>query len=328
MGEIEYKTHPGETPFVSACIDGKLNIAKALFALGGVNLNARTDADTTVLEELVFKAADRPQNFTITKHNGNYVSITDKDQIRKLLDSHPDDEFKTYFNTALFVLEKGANPDSMNMNGQSAVFAAAGEGASWLIELLAQHGADLSMRDNWGLTALHFACRLGYPEAVRALLKCGAFIDPQDQFGFTPAFEATTGKHLSVLKVLTEYGANFELGLIKAYKTNPKGTTPLNYAEKHTMKEIADFLRAERTTFLKIKDAVRESEWKWRESKEGYEGVKIAGGKLLWYSHREDTLSPSIGAVYQEFPSFVDSGPEVSGVPQDIIDKIQLRITE
>lgn len=78
MKIIEYQAHPGETPFISACIDGRLDIAESLFAQGGVDLNARTDADTSVLEEMVFKTANRPVSFKITKLRGEDVSITER----------------------------------------------------------------------------------------------------------------------------------------------------------------------------------------------------------------------------------------------------------
>ncbi len=76
------------------------------------------------------------------------------------------------------MLGKGADPDDLNKNGQSAVFTATGEGADWLIELLILHGANLNIKDNWGLTPLHFACRLGYPETAKALLKGGSIHRP------------------------------------------------------------------------------------------------------------------------------------------------------
>lgn len=328
MTKIEYKAHQGETPFISACIDGKLDIAKALYAQGGVDLNARTAADTNVLEELVFKAGNRPLDFTITQLEGRNVSITDPDEIRKIIGTHPDDEFALYYATALFVLGKGADPDDLNKNGQSAVFTATGEGADWLIELLILHGANLNIKDNWGLTPLHFACRLGYPETAKALLKGGAFTDPQDDFGFTPAFEAAAGKHLPVLEVLACNGADFELGLTKAYKENPAGTTPLKYAEKHNMKEIVEFLMSIRKTRSKIKKAVDSTEWKWEENNQDHEGVKIAEGKLLWYSHREERHSPSTGATFQEFHDFLEKGPSVSKVPASILKEIEEWITE
>lgn len=328
MARVDYKAQDGETPFISACIDGKLDIAKALYAQGGVNLDARTAADTTVLEELIFKAGNRPKNFTITKLKGKDVSITDPEEIRKILGSHPDDEFATYYATAEFVLQNGADPDNLNKNGQSAVFTAAGEGADWLIELLADHGADLNVRDAWGLTPLHFACRLGYPEAACALLKAGANPNPQDDFGFTPAFEAAAGKHISVLKELANYGADFTKGLTKPYKTNPAGTTPLQYAEKHGFRKVAEFIRKASRAALSIRAAVEPAEWKWNGNDQGFDGVKIEQEKLLWYSHREETLSPSTGAVSQEFSDFLEKGPEVSGVPKDVEEKILSWITE
>jgi len=328
METVVYDAYPGETPFISACVDGKLDIAKALYAQGEVDLNARTAADTNVLEELIFKAGNRPLNFTITHLEGRNVSIADPDEIRRLTGSHPDDEFAIYYATALFVLESGADPDELNKNGQSAVFTAAGEGADWLIELLILHGADLNMKDNWGLTPLHFACRSGHTEAVKALLKGGALINPRDDFGFTPAFEATAGKHLSVLQVLASNGADFEIGLTKAYKTNPAGTTPLKYALLHNMKEIAEFLESTGKARSKIKKAIVSTEWKWEENSHGHEGVKITEGKLLWYSHREERLSPSSGATYQEFHDLLEKGPSVSNVPAGILKEIEEWITD
>jgi len=328
MEEITYKANKGETPFISACIDGKLDIAMALYEQGEVDLNARTAADTNILEELIFKAGNRPMNFKLTKFEGKDVSITNPHEIRKLLGSHPDDEFATYFAAAQFVLGNGADPDDLNKNGQSVVFTAVGEGADWMTALLAQHDADLNLKDNWGLTPLHYACRFGYPETAEALLNGGAFIDPQDDYGFTPAFEATAGKHLSVLEVLAARGSDFQLGLTKIFKTNPVGTTPLKYALKHNMDEVVQFLKSIKEDQLRISSTVDENQWKWNESKLGHEGVKITEGKLFWYSHREDRHSPSTGARFQEFSVFINQGPSVTGVPNSILKEIEDWITD
>ncbi len=317
MGKATYNAHPGETPFISACIDGELKTARALFSQGEVDLNARTDGDTTVLEEMIFKAANRPLNFKITRLNGSQVSIESPEEVRRILGSHPDDEFRLCYETALFVLDKGADPDSLNKNGQSALFTATGEGADWMIALLADHGANLDMKDPWGLTPLHYACRMGYPETAALLLERGASPDPRDEFGFTPAFEAASANDLKTLKVLAGYGADFSLGLTKPFKTNPAGTTPLQYAESHGFTEVADFLRSH-----VVRDPVKARTWTWDEKEEGYQGVQILEGKLLWFTHRENPHSPSAGAAFQEFDDFLKNGPRVSGVPSGIAGEI------
>ncbi len=328
MNEVKYTAHSGETAFISACIDGKLEIAKSLFSQGGVDLNARTNGDTTVLEEIVFKTANRPANFMLTMHEGREVSITDPEEIRRILGSHPDDEFRTYLNIVLFVLENGADPDSLNKNGQSALFTAAGEGAEWMVALLAAHGATLDLRDNWDLTALHFGCRMGYPEVAKILLKEGASIDLQDDYGFTPAFEAAAGRFVPVLEILAEYGADFGKGLTRAFKTNPEGTTPLQYAKKHGFQDVVEFLEKTTKAPRQVKQNVETNKWKWNENAMGHEGVQIKDGRLLWYTHREDQHSPSIGASFQEFGDFLEKGPDVSNVPQQIINEIVSWITE
>jgi len=328
MDGIQYEAHPGETPFISACIDGKLDIAKALIEQGEVDLDARTEADTSVLEEIVFKTRNRPMNFEITKLAGKDVSINNPDEIREIIGNHPDDEFRTYADISLLVLENGADPDSMNRNGQSVLFTAAGEGADWLVELLAAFGADLDLRDNWGLTALHYASRMGFPEVVRSLLKNGASPNVQDDLGFTPVFEAASGQYIEVLKVLSEYGADFDKGLIKPYKTNQIGTTPLQYARKHGFTSVADFIEKQSRSIPLLKKNIPSKNWRWNETGEGHEGVKIENAKLLWYSHRENPHSTGIGARYQSFDSFLENGPDISDVPQSIQEEISDFLTE
>jgi len=328
MGGTTYEAHPGETPFISACIDGELEIAQALLAQGEVEIDARTEADTSILEELVFKTKNRPLNFKIIKLAGKDVSIDDPDEIRKIIGSHPDDEFRKYADIALFLLENGADPDSINGNGQSVLFTAAGEGTDWLVELLAAFGADLDLRDNWGLTALHYAARMGFPEVAKSLLENGADPDIQDDFGFTPAFEAASGQHIKVLEVLADYGADFERGLTKQFKTNPPGTTPLQYARKHGFADIAAFIEQQSKSLPSLKESIPGRDWKWNENEDGFEGVKIEDDRLLWFSHRENPHSPDIAARFQEFQSFLNNGPDVSEVPQKIQDEIRYLITE
>lgn len=160
------------------------------------------------------------------------------------------------------------------------------------------------------------------------LLENHANPDLQDDFGFTPAFEAAAGGHLNVLEILAEFGTDFTKGLTKAFKTSPPGTTPLQYAESHGFSKIAEFLRTKSVKNRSMKKSIQSAEWKWRINDFGYEGAKISEGKILWFSHRENQHSSGIGARFQELHDFLLNGPAVSEVPEDTVDEIIRWISE
>ncbi|KAK8065070.1 ankyrin repeat-containing domain protein [Apiospora hydei] len=67
----------------------------------------------------------------------------------------------------------------------------------------------VNQSDNYGISPLHVACRFGYTEVVRTLLKAGAWpncvtSDP----GFSPAHYAALFNHAGCLELLIEYGAD------------------------------------------------------------------------------------------------------------------------
>jgi ankyrin repeat protein len=53
--------------------------------------------------------------------------------------------------------------------------------------ILLDAGANTTLGDKRGLTALHYAARFGFKEIVKLLLTCGADINLRDSNGFNAA---------------------------------------------------------------------------------------------------------------------------------------------
>ena len=68
------------------------------------------------------------------------------------------------------LLEKGADADAEDSNGETPLVAAAAGGDALIVKLLLDHGADPSRRDGWKRTPLSVATS----EEVRGLLRSHA----------------------------------------------------------------------------------------------------------------------------------------------------------
>jgi ankyrin repeat protein len=77
-----------------------------------------------------------------------------------------------------------------------------------LLEELLRRGANPNTSDNDGLTALHHACALGYLEATRLLLDHGALVHIASAKGISPLEEAFNGRSTGVFAELIDRGAD------------------------------------------------------------------------------------------------------------------------
>jgi ankyrin repeat protein len=78
---------------------------------------------------------------------------------------------------------------------------------TWLNFLLAK-GADPNLADNRGVTPLLLACRLGFIEAVPALVKARARVDAANSAGETPLIFAVHSGNLDLVRALLKAGAD------------------------------------------------------------------------------------------------------------------------
>ncbi len=108
-------------------------------------------------------------------------------------------------------LQKGADINARNQNGQTALMYAAGIADNpRIIDTLFTYGASPSSRDSAGRTALMIAAGLNpNPDIVNRLISCGANIHDKDRQGWTPLhYAAARSSETSVILALLQHGAD------------------------------------------------------------------------------------------------------------------------
>ena len=108
-----------------------------------------------------------------------------------------------------YLVEHGAKlDDTVPYNGLTALMYAAKVNFPEAITYLVSKGANINMQSKDGETALLIASSKRNFEAMKALLDCGADIEIQDKFGFTPLSIACYNNYLDAAQVLIDHGAN------------------------------------------------------------------------------------------------------------------------
>jgi ankyrin repeat protein len=117
---------------------------------------------------------------------------------------------KNYFEAADLILQRGGDVTIEDDEGKTAMHWAAMTGKPDLCQLLGSYGANISAVDHKGWTALHFAAAEGHHAVVRWLCDHGSSVDPRTRSGATPLMFAVDGEHLAAAKILIGAGADAE----------------------------------------------------------------------------------------------------------------------
>ncbi|KAL3474271.1 ankyrin repeat-containing domain protein [Aspergillus californicus] len=123
---------------------------------------------------------------------------------------------------------------------ENCLHYAAMVGSVGVIRMLLVMGANVNSPDQIGRTALCRAAEAGITSSVRALLAGGARVDFPDRQGRTSLFWAAAEDHANVVTVLLQAGADVESGRA----TSRDATTPLLYAAGAGFHEVVDVLLA------------------------------------------------------------------------------------
>ncbi len=126
--------------------------------------------------------------------------------------------------TAELLLAAGADPDASNRYGVTSLYLACENGSSEVAALLLAAGADPSLAARGGETPLMTAARSGSAEVVRALIERGAAVGARESVSSQTALMwAAAEGHVEVMRLLVDAGANvnYRLG---------SGFTPLLFA--------------------------------------------------------------------------------------------------
>ena len=105
-------------------------------------------------------------------------------------------------------LSNGADVNTKNNTGGTALMEAANAGNSDCVAYLIAQGAEINGKDNTGRTALMQAAYAGSIESIKALLSKGADINAKDNQGATVLMRAAYTGNAACVKFLVANGAN------------------------------------------------------------------------------------------------------------------------
>ncbi|MBN1699762.1 MAG: ankyrin repeat domain-containing protein [Spirochaetales bacterium] len=275
--DCESVNKEGETPLYSALRSGKIDIAEYLISKGANILFKKQtgrnilfclaaalprycfDADIEIDSEGGF---DTRINFLA--NNGMSISIAyqgDGIADEYIKDGVIGDEKakaeviehcipylnkkKEYMRLAGYCIEKGVDISDTDLEtGTTLLMLACDVNCPVeFIELLVDRGIDISAKDSWGLTALHYVCRQDNISVLELLLAHGADTDIADDMGFTPLHEAAEHNNCEAVRLLLENGADTSKALTQDYEVYKQGFTPLDIASIKGHEECASLLK-------------------------------------------------------------------------------------
>ena len=243
--DIDTPYRNGETPFMAACTEGRVEIVKKLKEAGSPNLDRRYANDNGQIDEIAIRLKNRPRDMKMTKIvDGKEVTTSDVEEIRKQLGEHPDDQTNRYMEIVKLLIGWGIDVKAeIKRTQQTALFTATGCDVAPLVEILISAGLDVNKRDNNGLAPLHYAARKGLAEIIDMLLAAGADVNAQDSWGFTALHEAALSGLVDTVKKLIDVGADKSIGLLKDYDAQyKKGCTAKQAAEIFGKRRVVGLL--------------------------------------------------------------------------------------
>jgi ankyrin repeat protein len=232
-GDINLRRADGFTPLLVA-IEGRHPELAAALIDRGADVRATMPGGFTALHVLIKQIRGRPLNFSVTSlRDGARVKLTDQDEIRRAIGSHPDDEYRAWLTLAEKLLAGGVDVEvAKEATGQRALRDAAEVSAELVALMLRLARPDVNARDDEGFTPLHMAARSGDPRAVDLLLSAGAEVDAAESYGFTPLHEAILHKRTDAARRLLAAGADPSKPLLRGYPPHKAGDDAHTLAQR------------------------------------------------------------------------------------------------
>jgi ankyrin repeat protein len=102
------------------------------------------------------------------------------------------------------LIEKGADLNTPNKNGETPLYAVADNGHTDIVKLLVEKGADLNTPNKYGCTPLYAVALNGHTDIVKLLVEKGADLNTPNKDGETPLCTAVSWGHTEIVWGHTE----------------------------------------------------------------------------------------------------------------------------
>ncbi|KAK8867293.1 hypothetical protein PGQ11_005871 [Apiospora arundinis] len=142
--------------------------------------------------------------------------------------------------TVELLQKRGSLIDATDGNGETALWWAARNGHIHVVERLLELNASTDIGDADKLTPLCAAAQKGHGMVVSALLRSGGNVNAATTYGKTPLMLATIAGNLQMVQLLIDNGAEV--------RYSHRRTTALSLAERAEHQEIIELLRLHHTT--------------------------------------------------------------------------------
>ncbi len=173
---------------------------------GGLAL--RDDRDDWVHYRFMPRLNDQSDTVKVLLDHGAQVDSQDKNGVSALMVA----SFFGLFKTVHVLLDHGAQVDFKEESRWSALMIASYLGHTEVVRVLLDHGAQVDLQMEKEISALMYASCFGHIEVVRVLLDHGAQVDLQDEYGASALKVAQDEGHHEVVQLLLDHGAGDKHG--------------------------------------------------------------------------------------------------------------------
>jgi ankyrin repeat protein len=214
-----------------ACIDARIGIRKIMnykkILLCAVLFFSRIQADENLTDQEREEIIKRVEAIIPKIENGELdVNVRDSDGCTPLYLAA---RHGAHSNLIEFLIKKGADPSLKEIHGNSALHAVCISDADpYIFQALLKTGADINAENNGGITPLHFATTNNRIAMVKMLIEAGADIHKR-LYGQNAYIMAVLKGHDEIARLLEKAGAQkdlfYHLCMIHNYMKNRLGIT-------------------------------------------------------------------------------------------------------